>query len=414
MPILNYHFKCRVCGNPNLLSIMNLGNHYLHGSFNFKDFKPSERRVPVELMRCPNELGGCGLIQLKHSIDPDILYARYGYRSATNETMRQHLSNIVKNAIKIHKSLVKDLICLDIGCNDGYLLKQYPENFKKVGIDPCDIGNSIKDIKNFTFINDIFPTDKYTEAADIVTMIACFYDTNEPFQLATRLESILKPKGIAVVEVSYWPEKMKQNAIDEVCQEHVAFYNYQNLEGIFKRVGLTIFDAKLNNINGGSIQLWLCRNDIYATAETKKNILNIKMEEFTQRLDTNLPYFEFANRCGEMKTELLDLIQTIKQDKKTIHLYGASTKGNVLLQYLGLDSSIILYAAERSPEKVGGSTLGTNIKMISEEVSRAMKPNFYFVPIWSFKKEIIQREKKYLEEGGKLIFPLPKLEIVSK
>lgn len=418
MGLINYHKNCRVCGSTALETIFDLGEHYLHGLFVFPDFKPPERTVPTELVRCSNEMGGCGQVQLKHSIDPDILYSRYGYRSSTNATMREHLLKIVEESTLLWTPINEAPRCLDIGCNDGFLLRQFPAKYEKVGIDPCDIGNKIEGIENFTFINEPFPSDKLTHSKrfDIVTMIACFYDVNHPIKVAQEINTVLDRNGIAIIEVSYWPMKMDQNAIDEVCHEHVCFYNFQNLETIFKQAGLKIFNAVLNNINGGSIQIWLQKNEssaIYTSPAFNKNILDIKFKEMDARLDTPYPYQAFFDSCYTLKVEILELFEQIKKENKVVHLYGASTKGNVLLQFLELNSEQIPFAAERSPEKYHGSTLGTNIKMISEEESRAMKPDYYFVPIWSFKDEIIKREKAFIDGGGKLIFPLPVLQIVG-
>ena len=357
-----------------------------------------------------------------HSVDPAILYSRYGYRSSTNATMRAHLTKIAldTDALRMKNNLRVDSgpSCLDVGCNDGFLSRQLPTTYPKVGIDPCDIGKSIEGIPNFRFVNDIFPSAKLGKSTfDIITMIACFYDLNDPVTVATALCDRLKASGILVVEVSYWPTKMAQNALDEICQEHVCFYNFQNLEAIFYKAGLTIFNVEKNNINGGSIQVWLCRADSpvnYSTPDFQKNIMLVKFDEMDQRLDTPAPYNYFRGRCEKLKYEIRSLFKKIQGEGKTVHLYGASTKGNVLLQYLDLNSKDIPYAAERSKEKHGGATLGTGIKMISEEDSRAMRPDYYFVPIWSFRDEVIRREQTFIESGGKLIFPLPKLEIIGK
>lgn len=419
--LINYHQKCRVCGNMSFRPILNLGEHYLHGSFEYPDFKPPTRKVPVNLLMCDTQYGGCGLVQLEHSIDSDILYARYGYRSSTNETMKQHLSYIANKAQKIHnfkdfRGFNPDIECLDIGANDGYLLSQYPEEFKKTGIDPCDIVSPF-DIKNCTFIKDLYPSTQIRHRSfNLITFIACFYDVNDPVDVARNLAKNLGKNGLLALEVSYWPTKMVQNAFDDLCSEHVAFYNYQNLEYIFGQAGLKIIDAELNDINGGSILLWITHkeNFNFDTKEGKARILAIKFDEFNQALDTITPYKEFADRCFNLKMEVQELFDKIKKEGKSVHLYGASTKGNVLLQYFGLDYRDIPFAAERNPQKWNGSTLGTSIKMISEEASRAMKPDYYFVPIWSFKKEILEREKEALANNTKFIFPLPNLEVIGQ
>jgi SAM-dependent methyltransferase len=424
MSLVKYHTKCRACGNDKLSTVLDLGNHYLHGLFAYPDFSPPTTKIPTKLIVCNSELGGCGLVQLANSVDSDILYSRYGYRSGVSATMRKHLHHIASKALNTWWevrgfSTEIDLpSCLDIGCNDGYLLSHYPAPNKKTGIDPCDIGRGISNIKNFSFINDSYPSKKLEgKTFDIITMIACFYDLNNPVEVAKELRKNLSDDGILVVEVSYWPTKMAKNAIDEVCHEHVCFYNLNNLEMIFGLAGLKIFDVQLNDINGGSVLLWMTpieSNLFYFSSFKHNQIVQIKFNELNDKLHIIEPYIQFEQRCSTLANDIKKFLLELNRQGKKIHLYGASTKGNVLLQYIGLDNSIIPFAAERSEEKVGGWTLGTNIKMISEEESRSMRPDFYFVPIWSFKDEIVERENRYLSEGGKLIFPIPKLEIIGK
>lgn len=410
--VVNYHSKCRVCGNEQLEDVLNLGDHYLHGLFCFEGYNPPMRKIPTELVRCETKNGGCGLVQRRHSVDSDILYNRYGYRSSVTESMRAHLKGLVNDllSIKTPESV------LEIGGNDGYLIKQYPDNVRKVVVDPCDVVNSIEGVKNLVTINECFPTKKLGgDKFDIITFLACYYDLNSPVEAAHEIKNHLKDGGIAVIEVSYWPEKMLKVAIDEVCDEHVAFYNYQNLEHIFSKAGLKIFDVKRNQINGGSIQIWMTHEYSNVYLVNKQAIFDIKKFEFDLMLDTEYPYETFKHKAATLKDQIRYLFRNeIKFKGKTCHLLGASTKGNVLLNFFGLDYNDIPYASERSKEKIGGKTLGTNIKMISEEESRAMKPDYYFVPIWGFRDEVLKREKDYIMNGGSLIFPIPKLEIINK
>lgn len=400
--LINYHVNCRVC-NHELTSVLNLGDQCLDGLFVLPNFNPPIRKLPLELCFCNK----CKLAQQRYSVDPDILYSSYGYLSSTNNQMTNHLDKIVKDVTNFFDSYT-DVSCLDIGSNDNYLLKQYPERYKKTGIDPGNFSGT-QDIK---FINDSYPSDQLaTKTYQIVTMIACFYDCNEPLVVAEAINNNLTDDGIAVVEVAYWPEKMKKGVFDELCREHVCFYSYENLEDVFNKVGLKIFRAEKNGINGGSIQIWLCKDFCYrdyTTSEYKKQITNIKLEEFNLETNTLQAYIEFEYKCRNLKIECLGMFVDLVQKGKTIHLYGASTKGNVLLQYLDTTrelNKIMLYAAERNPAKWGGLTLGTNIKIVSEEESRAMKPDYYFCSIWGFKQAVIEREQEFIKRGGKFIFP---------
>lgn len=402
--LVNYHSNCRVC-NHELTPVLNLGDQCLDGLFVLPTFNPPTRKLPLELCFCTK----CKLAQSRYSVDPDILYSSYGYLSSTNTSMTNHLNQIVKDIIDFrNKYFFKrtTFTSLDIGSNDFYLLQQYPKHCMLTGIDP---GNYTAP-SNIEFINDIYPSKRLdSRTFNVITYIASFYDNNNVVETAQAVSNNLTDGGIAVLEVSYWPEKMRKIAFDEICREHVVFYTYENLEYIFGSIGLKIFRAKKNDINGGSIQIWLCKEQAYSTfanSEYKKEITQIKLEEFNLAVNELSTYKQFEEACGAMKeltTKCLNHI--VKTQNKTVHLYGCSTKGNVLLQYLGIDNELILYGAERNLAKWGGYTLGSNIKMVSEEESRAMKPDYYLCLIWGFKNAVIEREQEFIKRGGKFIFP---------
>ena len=397
--------QCRACRG-NLTEILDLGFHYLHGSFVFSDYQPPTRKIPLVITKCDD----CGLIQQKYSIHTSILYTRYGYRSSTNDTMRKHLAGIVTEILRLKNNVSK---VLDIGQNDGFMLSCYPSQVNKYGVDPCNIKSVTMD--NHTFINDTFPSERMPLKSDfdVVHAIACFYDIDDPIFFLKRMLSSIKRDGIGIIEVAYWPDKMAKNALDEFCQEHVAFYNFENIEDLLNKAGAKVIRVVKNNINGGSIQVWFAHKcfDDRDFLQFRKDIDAIRVDEFNQNLHMGSFYFNFSERINELRKEVLDLFDNIDDKKETVHLFAASTKGNVALQFFGLTAREIPFCSERNPEKIGGYTLGTHIKMISEEDSRALKPDYYFVTNWAFKDEIIQREQEYIKGGGKLIFCFPKLEV---
>lgn len=410
---------CRVCGSSSLRKVVDLGNQYLQGSF-VKPGKemPSTRKIPCTLVRCNPEENenACGLLQMEHSVPPEILYAAYWYRSGTNNTMKNHLKGIVESVMEINSK--KAARVLDIGCNDGTLLNYYPSTFQKFGCDPSDVA---KDIKNATVVCDIFPSEKLNQLLgdqklDIVTSIAMFYDLEDPVAFVRNIKSILSNDGIWVLEMSYMPHMLELDSYDTICHEHLEYYSLAVLEKIMSMAGMKIFRIQFNDINGGSIRCYVTHagNSLLGTDADRKLIEETRQKEFDLELDTDKPYFEFNDRINKLKSELYGLLMTLKKEGKRIHIYGASTKGNTILQWCGIDNSIIDYAAERNPEKYGAMTLGTNIPIISEEESRAMNPHYYLVLPWHFKDEFVQREKETLERGIGLIFPLPKIEIYKK
>jgi len=411
--------RCRVCGNPQLTPVVDLQDQYLQGSFVKPGTQiPPMRRIPTQLVRCEvsTSESACGLLQLKHSIPPDILYANYWYRSGTNQTMRDHLSGIVEKVRTVPGLQIERV--LDIGCNDGTLLNAYGPAVEKWGVDPSDIAANLKPPINV--INTVFPSST-TEVKfenlrfDVVTSIAMFYDLEDPVAFATGVNAVLSDKGIWVVEMSYMPLMLLMNSFDTICHEHLEYYSLAVLQVIAARAGMRIFSAEINNINGGSIRCYCCKSENldYEKSEWRDQIRRLQVREFELQLDTDAPYMAFQERIMRLREEMTQLLDQIHTNGETVHIYGASTKGNVLLQWYGIDSYKIPYAADRNPDKVGARTLGTNIKIISEEESRAMKPDYYLVLPWHFKSEFLRRERAIVESGTKMIFPLPTLQIVD-
>ncbi len=411
---------CRVCGSSELTKVINLGEQYLQGSFVKPDKEmPSTRKIPVSLFRCDptKDERACGLLQMEHSVPPEVLYSAYWYRSGINDTMQTHLKGIARQAASIIGK--SSATVLDVGCNDGTLLNFYPQSYKKYGIDPSDVAREIGG--DITVVQDIFPSDELNKKmkgrqCDIVTSIAMFYDLENPIEFVREIKKILAADGIWIFEMSYMPTMLKMNSYDTICHEHLEYYSLAVIEFIMKMAGMKILNAELNSINGGSLRCFAVHSDnhMYKRDEYIHNIKRLRQDEFDMELDNDKPYKNFQDRINLHKKELSKLLKRLKKEGKKIHIYGASTKGNTILQWCGIDQSIIDYAAERSLEKYGAYTLGTNIPIISELESRKMKPDYYLVLPWHFKEEFIIREREMLNKGVKFIFPLPAIEVIGK
>ncbi len=411
---------CRVCGSKELTRVIDLGEQYLQGSF-VKPYKemPPIRKIPASLVRCDptKDEKACGLLQMEHTVPPEVLYSAYWYRSGTNKTMRDHLSGITEEAVALlDKSKAR---VLDIGCNDGTLLGYYPSEFQKFGVDPSDVAQEIKG--DITVVQDIFPSDELISKIqglkfDVITSIAMFYDLEDPIAFTKGIKNILSQDGIWILEMSYMPTMLKMNSYDTICHEHLEYYSLAVIEYILKQAAMKIFNVTQNSINGGSIRCYATHveNFRYKKDESTHNIKVLRQEEFDLELDTNKPYKNFQDRINVHKEELTSLLKKLKKEGKRIHIYGASTKGNTILQWCGIDNRIIDVAAERNPDKFGAHTLGTDIPIVSEEESRAMNPDYYLVLPWHFKEEFIEREQETFNKGIGLIFPLPTIEIVKK
>lgn len=410
---------CRVCGSSSLTPVITIGEQHLQGSF-IKEGKelPPQRRIPTTLLRCDptRDEQACGLLQMEHSVPAEILYSAYWYRSGTNQTMRNHLQAIVDQVINLSQK--KDAMVLDIGCNDGTLLGCYPESFRRYGVDPSDIAQEAA--KHHKVFQDLFPSRELTiaierEQFDAITSIAMFYDLEDPTKFCAEIKKILAPEGMWVFEMSYMPSMLKMNSYDTICHEHLEYYSLAVIEYILRKTDLKVFRAELNHINGGSIRCFATHtnNFSFKSDEYQRQISALRQEEFDLELDTDKPYKNFQDRINVHKEELNTLLKGLKKQGKKIHIYGASTKGNTILQWCGIDHRIIDYAAERNPDKYGALTLGTDIPIISEQESRAMKPDYYLVLPWHFKEEFIERERETRALGTKMIFPLPHIEILG-
>jgi SAM-dependent methyltransferase len=415
---LIHRTTCRVCKSSALTKVIDLGEQYLQGSF-FKPGRqvPPMRRVPTSLVRCNPELDerACGLLQTEHTVPPEVLYSVYWYRSGTNATMTNHLRGIAEEAAALLGRPAARV--LDIGCNDGTLLAAYPKSYEKFGIDPSDLANEVP--AEITVIHDLFPSDDLFAAldgklCDVVTSIAMFYDLEDPIAFARAIKRVLSPEGLWCVEMSYMPTMLRMTSYDTICHEHLEYYSLAVLEHIMREAGLRLVNVSLNSINGGSIRCYATHADNrkYRRDEFQANIKQLRKEEFDLELDTDKPYRYFQERVNVHKQELVALLKKLRGEGKRIHAYGASTKGNTILQWCNIDSRLVECAAERNPDKYGARTLGSDLPIVSEEESRKAKPDYYLVLPWHFRDEFVEREKALLAAGVGMIFPLPTIEIV--
>jgi hypothetical protein len=339
----------------------------------------------------------------------------YGYRSGLNASMVRHLEHKIRTLERFVNLNDNDLV-IDIGSNDATSLKAYSGSHRKVGVDP--IGLKFKEYykEDITLIPDFFTAHTFessfpNDKAKIITSIAMFYDLESPMDFVKDIEQCLADNGIWHFEQSYMPSMLRTNSYDTICHEHLEYYSFRVIKNLLDNCGLKIIDVQMNSINGGSFAVTACKS--YASFVPNMPIINwlLKQEE-EMGLDTPRPYRDFEERVFKHRKNLTDLINTLVADGKRILGYGASTKGNVLLQFCGLTSKQIPFIAEVNEDKFGSFTPGSHIPIVSEAEAKAMKPDYFFVLPWHFKSNIIDREKEYLANGGKFIFPLPEIEII--
>jgi GDP-mannose 4,6-dehydratase len=360
----------------------------------------------------------CGLIQLRETTSQEELYEyEYGYRSGISNTMREHLK-LYKEEICSLVNLTEGDTIVDIGSNDSTMLQYYGNKYRRIGVDPTG-----KQFSHFYHDVELLPTyftyDNFTQTfgsvkCKMVSSISMFYDLPDPVQFAKDIHLILDDDGIWTCEQSYLLTMIRTNSIDTICHEHLEYYALHQVKEIADRANFNIIDVKFNDCNGGSFRIYFAKTTSLLYQENTSlinNILNEEREYGIMNMNGKV-YYEFMKNCDEQIGYLKDFIDEVNTNDKTVYVYGASTKGNCLLQYAELNESHMKYAVERNPNKVGKMT-STGIEIISEETMRENPPDYLLVLPWHFKNEIIEREKPFLESGGQFIFPFPHFEIIG-
>lgn len=411
--------ECRICGNTDLISVLDLGQQALTGVFPAR-VEDSIPIGPLELVKCNDADGrdACGLVQLRHSYEVSLIYGNnYGYRSGLNQSMVDHLNNKAKAIKKIVQLAANDL-ALDIGSNDGTLLRAMSEpGVDLIGMDPS--GSKFKEFypERAQLIADFFSAARFQKEfgkrrAKVVTSIAMFYDLEAPMQFMRDIHDVLADDGVWVFEQSYLPQMLAMNSYDTVCHEHLEYYGLKQILWMCQRVGFKVLNVELNNVNGGSFSVMVAKKDS-AHQQNAVAIKEILDSEAAWKLDTLPVYQEFRDRSFAHRDALLDQLAELERQGQRVLGYGASTKGNVILQFCGITPKMIPAIAEVNPDKFGCFTPKTLIPIVSEAKARALKPDVFLVLPWHFRGNIIGREEKFLSEGGRLLFPLPAIEITD-
>lgn len=411
---------CRVCDG-SLEQVLALGDQYV------SDFiRPGDSdgpNAPLDLVLCQQ----CRLLQLRHTVPGELMYRNYWYRSGTNQTMRDALADIAQKAETVMKLRSGDAV-LDIGCNDGTLLGSYKtRDITKIGFDPAEnlapLSRKIADHVIVGFFDaKAFRSDAVTAGVRprIVTSIAMFYDLENPRKFLNDIKEVMDKDGLWIVQMSWLPLMLREHELGNVCHEHLEYYSLQSFEYLLHSCAFEVVDVEVNDINGGSIRTYIRRTDAdpNAFADTTyrqlagKRVQELRDEERKLGLEHRKPYEEFAFWAERIKNDIVSFIREQVRHGKTVYVYGASTKGNTVLQYYGLDGSLIKAAAERNPAKWGRMTVGTHIPIISEEEARAARPDYFLVLPWHFLREFKEREHEYLRNGGRFIVPAPHFMLV--
>lgn len=415
--IVNKIKVCRSCGSDSLIPIISLGSQYISNFITADEKLEDYLRAPLDLVLCNEELGGCGLVQLHHTVSRELLYNKYWFKSGLNEIMIEALRNIVEKAEQLINLDEKDIV-LDIGCNDGTLLRSYRTKCILIGFEPAS--NLVNEARKGTtqIINDFFSFKTFNKyfpkcKCKIITTIAMFYDLDDPNSFVKDIVNCLDKNGIWVIQMAYLGAMLEQNAFDNIGHEHLEYYSLKPLKTLLEKHNLDIFDVEFNEVYGGSIRVYV-KHKSDNSKEISNYVRNIEHKETEIGLLERKTYESFANRIITLRRELCDFINTEIKRGKIIYAYGASTKGNTILQFCNLDSTLVKNAVDRDPMKLGKLTIGTHILIISEEQARKEKPDYFLILPWHLIKFFMKREREFLDAGGKFIVPLPLFQILDK
>lgn len=405
--------KCRICGNPHLECVLDLGEQMLTGVFP-REVGAKVTTGPLRLVKCRGGDEVCGLLQMEHSYDLGEMYGEnYGYRSGLNASMVVHLHNKVKRILGLIALHQGDLV-IDIGSNDSTTLQAYPASGPVlVGIDPTGVKfhdyypphiQLIPDFFSSALVKARFPQQK----AKVVTSFSMFYDLEDPVSFMRQVYDVLADDGVWVFEQSYMPTMLDTNSYDTVCHEHLEFYALRQIKWMTDQVGFKILEVEFNDINGGSFSVTVTKSNGDLTV--MPSVQKILDDECAKGLDTLIPYREFAERVAQTKRDLLKFIEMAHAEGKSVSVLGASTKGNVLLQYCGITTKEVEFVGEVNPEKFGCYTPGTWIPIIPEQELLAKKPDYMIVLPWHFRRFFTENKKL---SGMRLVFPLPEVDVVE-
>lgn len=408
--------ECRVCGNKNLIELINFEAQFLSAAFVSSNVNNSlsNIKVPLTVMICEYE--SCGLVQLKQTTEPNLLYTNYFYRSATNSTMVKDLRTVVDKVLERLEVKAGDIV-VDIAANDGTLLQNYPKSLVRIGVEPAKNIDWTNLDPKIEIINEYFNENAITKAlkgnkVKIFTCCAMFYDLDNPNEFVNVVKNTLAKDGIFCIQLSYVLSMINNMNFYDICHEHLEYYSLESLNYLMERHGLTIIDAELNEVNGGSALVFITHTE--NNVVVSENYRNLIKSEQVAKLKNPQVYLDFGKQINELKEKVYKTIKCENANGGYVVGLGASTKGNVLLQFFGLTKKLIPVISEINKSKIGLRTLGTDIPLVSDEEMHKLNPTMKLVLPWYFKKEIINRESNFIENGGKLFFPMPYPHIVSK
>lgn len=403
---------CRLCAGSRLDEVLDFGDLTLTGVFPATPQEPiASGRVRLLLCR------ECGLVQLGDTFPPEDMYGdNYGYRSGLNRSMVHHLERIARS-LETRAALEPGDTVLDIGANDGTLLRSYTvPGLKRIGIDPTIAKFGEFYPPDISAVPEFFSAGAYRrvteERARVVTSIAMFYDLEDPVAFARDIASVLADDGLWYFEQSYMPWMLRTGAYDTICHEHLEYYSLTTIDAILRRAGLVLVDAATNAVNGGSISVTAARADT-GPAQPSVYARWLLEQEAADRVHSPEAWVEFRQKVHSRQADLRSLLTRLTDSGASVMALGASTKGNVLMMTTPVGIDLVAKVGDVNPYKHGRFLPGTGIPIVSEEEVLAEHPDYLLILPWHFRETFMTSLDGFLASGGRLIFPLPDLEVVG-
>jgi 2-polyprenyl-3-methyl-5-hydroxy-6-metoxy-1,4-benzoquinol methylase len=405
--------KCRICGNENIVKFLSLGSMPLANSFLSKeDLGKEERSFPLETCFCRK----CKLVQLSYVVDPRIMFKNYIYVSSTTKTFQNHFSDMANDIVKEFLLNQKSLV-VDIGSNDGVLLKPFKNlGIQTIGVEPAGNIAKIAEQNGIETINEFFNNSTINQIiekkgnADLITATNVFAHISDINGVVENVKSLLKKGGIFVIEIQYFMDTIEKLNFDNIYHEHLYYYTLTSLVNFLKMHDMEVFDVKKVDSHGVSLRVFIKKSeDKHEIKSSVNEILSYEKEKGVEDIEL---YNRFAEKVYAIKEKLLNYIRDIKKQDKKIAAYGAPAKGNTLLNFCSIGNDYIDYVIEDNKLKIGLYTPGTHIQVLSPERLDNETPDYILILAWNFSKEILEKTKKYADQGVKFIVPLPEPKIV--
>ena len=410
--------RCRVCGNTELTPCVDIGEQYLSSVFPENlDYRKSAVKYPLDLVMCRKQEDEktCGLVQLGHRLDLSAMYDAYPYTSSTNSSMARILEDVAESGRAL-KNLEPTDVILDIGGNDGTLLSFFrDDHFDLINIDPAKNVASLLDSPNYTTVNDFFDAEAFSavskKKAKLIFSIAMFYHLDDPLKLARDAAACLDDEGVWIIQMAYLPAMIRTNMYDNIVHEHAGYYATVHMKWLMEQVGLEVFDVTENDVYGGSFRVFVKKKGCAKFPPTER-LHALLQKELDEGVFEQGTYQKFMQRIEKTRTDLQHFCEKIRAEGKSIWVYGASTKGNTILQYCGIGRESIVAAADSNPFKVGKYIVGSDIPIKDEVEMRAAKPDYLLALPYSFVDGFIKREAELMAQGTKFIVPLPEVRVI--